>query len=382
MNGPAALIVLVGAGESADPTTLAMDRATRVALDDVALEIHESHTPTPSDEEALAVEKATHSVAIVELRWTDGSHRKATLRIHLANEARWVERAIAFKPSDAFAERGRTLGFAVASMLPDWGTRTGTAATAATATAGGTTAPAAAATSTPSPAPAPAPTSAPAPAPAPAPATATATAPATSTATPTPTPTTTATATATPAAPSTSTSTEAPNLYSLDLLALATLGVESHPKTYGGAVAFNWAPLPPIPSLAARVGASLRAGSLAAVGNTLTFAPTAGIVWRFLQPREGRRVGASARLEFLVVDQAVTHFSSSASTASTTKGRWMSGMGGTLDLEVRASPGADLVLGIGFEEVFSPTYVYVQGANAGSLPATRGISEAGVRLGF
>ncbi|MGH7436302.1 MAG: hypothetical protein ACRENE_11575, partial [Polyangiaceae bacterium] len=119
MNGPAVLVILVGAGEASDPTTAAMDRATRAALTDpTTVEVRESRASTPSDDEALAIGRLAHPMAIVELRWTEPTHRKAILRVHLTEESRWVARTIPFRASDAYAERGRTLGFAIASMLP------------------------------------------------------------------------------------------------------------------------------------------------------------------------------------------------------------------------------------------------------------------------
>jgi hypothetical protein len=57
-------------------------------------------------------------------------------------------------------------------------------------------------------------------------------------------------------------------------------------------------------------------------------------------------------------------------------------MGAALDAELRVSPSANLVLGIGVEEVFSPTYIHVQGAVVAELPSTRLTAEAGVRLGL
>src|SRR5579872_2394910 len=120
MNGPAVLVILVGAGEASDPTTAAMDRATRTALTEpTTVEVRESRASAPSDDEAIAIERSAHPIAIVELRWTEPTHRKAILRVHIAEEARWVNRTIPFRATDAFAERGRTLGFAIASMLPE-----------------------------------------------------------------------------------------------------------------------------------------------------------------------------------------------------------------------------------------------------------------------
>lgn len=137
-------------------------------------------------------------------------------------------------------------------------------------------------------------------------------------------------------------------------------------------------PLASVPALGLRLGASLRSGGLPQnAGNTLTFAPSAGVALRLLQPSEGRRLGASARIEYLVVDQQVTR-------GSTTKATWppLSGVGGTVDVEVRAAESVDVVIGLGLEEVFSPTYVYVGAEPAAELSATRVTAEAGVRLGL
>src|SRR5258708_29822274 len=177
MTGRAARVVLVGAGEASDPTPSAMDRATRGAAEAATVDVREARSPSPTDDEALALEKTLPPTAVVELRWTDAAHRKALLRVHLSLESRWVERTVAFKPSDAIAERGRTLGFAVAAMMPEgrtsaMGAGAGTATGAATGTAPGTATATAPATATPT---------APPPAPPTAPAAATATPPPTST---------------------------------------------------------------------------------------------------------------------------------------------------------------------------------------------------------
>ena len=96
-------------------------------------------------------------------------------------------------------------------------------------------------------------------------------------------------------------------------------------------------------------------------------------------PREGRPFGASARIDYLAAYQQVTRF---AAGQSTTQDAWLSGMGGAVDAELQVSSGANLVLGVGFEELFSPTYVFVRGVQVDELPASRLLAEAGVRLGF
>ena len=113
------LIVLVAAGEANDRATLAMERAARGALaPDTRLEIREARG-APSDAEALADERRAHADVVAEILWSDPTHRRATLRLHFAGSSRWIDRSIGFAASDADAERGRTVGFALLSMLPE-----------------------------------------------------------------------------------------------------------------------------------------------------------------------------------------------------------------------------------------------------------------------
>jgi Flp pilus assembly pilin Flp len=154
--------------------------------------------------------------------------------------------------------------------------------------------------------------------------------------------------------------------------------VESSPTTFGGAAALEWAPIAALSSVAMRAGASLRAGSLQdGSGSTLTFAPGIGLRWGFLAPAERRPLGASMHVEYLAVYQTVSHPSPGSSA---TRGTLLSGLGAVVDADLRISPGADLSVGVGFEEVFSPTYIVVGTATTGMLPATRALAEAGVRL--
>jgi hypothetical protein len=166
----------------------------------------------------------------------------------------------------------------------------------------------------------------------------------------------------------------------LSLTSLGTLGVESSPTTFGGAAAIEWAPLTTLSAVAVRGGASLRAGNLQdGSGSTLTFAPEIGLRWGFLRPADRRPLGASIRFDYVAAYQSVSHPSGAASG---THDRWMSGVGAAVDAELRISPGADLSVGMGLEEVFSATYVVVGGQQVGMLPATRALAEAGVRLGL
>jgi hypothetical protein len=121
MADAATLIVLVATGEATDATTRAMARATREALGPSAHVIVHETTGEPADADVAEVERAENPDAVVELSWAashEGRHRQASVRMHLKT-GRWVDRWITFRPTDADAERGRTLGFAIASILPE-----------------------------------------------------------------------------------------------------------------------------------------------------------------------------------------------------------------------------------------------------------------------
>ncbi|HEX4628751.1 MAG TPA: hypothetical protein VH137_08170, partial [Gemmatimonadales bacterium] len=282
MTDPLALIVLVAAGEASNPTTIAMARATGDALGGVPVEVREI-PGQPTDADALAAEKQSRADAVVELIWEDAERRRVTLRVHLVASQRWVERSIGFMPSDPAAERGRTLGFAAASIVPE--------------TTRGREEPA-----NPSP-PAPTtPSGSPGPSPAPS-AGATVPLPA-------------APRAQASAVPNGATTAEATNLprptrrahVEIDLLATGGLGITGNAEGAGGGGAVGWIATD---TLTLRIGASERAGSLDAAQATLfTLLFDAGVTWHAWRPTRARRLGASLRADYLLVRQSATHFDS------------------------------------------------------------------------
>jgi hypothetical protein len=79
---------------------------------------HEADGPL-SDEAALKMERETDSAALAVLTWLGPSRLEARVRLHLRDGDRWIERGLSFAPSDDMRERGRTVGFTLASMLPE-----------------------------------------------------------------------------------------------------------------------------------------------------------------------------------------------------------------------------------------------------------------------
>jgi hypothetical protein len=116
--GPLVITLLVAAGEGDAADTRAMLQALSEAL---GPEVHAAarEGAAPLDDEAmLAVERATTSDVAAVVTWSGKSKLEARLRIHVRAADRWLERGLAFAPSDDLRERGRTLGFTLASMLP------------------------------------------------------------------------------------------------------------------------------------------------------------------------------------------------------------------------------------------------------------------------
>lgn len=116
MSDAIALVILLTAAEISAPTATALERAARDVLgsDSTIRLVNESAPLT----DAAALERAGHADGVVELSWHD-AERTADLHCYIARESRWLDRTITFDRDDAEAERGRLLGFAIASMLAE-----------------------------------------------------------------------------------------------------------------------------------------------------------------------------------------------------------------------------------------------------------------------
>lgn len=102
----------------AEPTLTSFERAAREVLGAKA-ELHlETLTEPLSDDQAI--EKAKDALGVAKLVWSD-DRQQVLLHCYLAEQRRWVDRTVSFTSSDQDAERGRWLGFAVASMFTSAG---------------------------------------------------------------------------------------------------------------------------------------------------------------------------------------------------------------------------------------------------------------------
>jgi hypothetical protein len=331
MADPVTLFILVAAGERPD-LTRAMAGATHDALGSSAVVVVRE-VPEPNDTEALATERSENADAVVELSWTDARHEQASVKMHIARDRKWVERSIGFLRLDADAERGRTLGFTIASIVPQ------------------------AAIATPMPAPAPASAPAPVPASAPAPAPA---------ASPAPIPQNVAVP-----------STAAPRPdFALDVLGMGEIA-DGADWSAGGGAAAQWFP---IRNLSVRLAGGVRAGSIdAAHATTLTLFASGGMAFHPWRTSLAHPFGASFRAEFLFVDESVTHSGKLLRLGS--PGPGLPGLALGADGSWRFASNVELVVGIGIEDLFHPTHVEVRGALLATI-AFSAVGETGLRIDF
>jgi hypothetical protein len=111
------VLILVASGETSHPTTLGAVGAAREVLGpDHEIAVREMPN-VPNDERALSVGSSLRAAAIVELSWDLPAHRQARIRFHLDRRPGFNDRLIVFDETDDVGERGRTIGYAIASMM-------------------------------------------------------------------------------------------------------------------------------------------------------------------------------------------------------------------------------------------------------------------------
>lgn len=322
MSSSLTLLVLVSAGASADPSTTALLRAARQALGADANVVLQEFDRTPTDDELSARAAAAHAGAIAEVLWLDADRRRASIHAHVDPQNRWIDRQIGFQTSDAPTERGRALGFAIASMLPEeWHAEPPKVAVV------------------PSPAPGPPPReSAEAPAPVRPP------------------------------------SREWVGV--VEASAVGATGFTGYAGGVGGALGGRW-------MFASRFG--LRLAGSARVGDVSPAQATSLLIYGALGlvalPVHTSSFDLGLRLDVLGLRQSVTR-PNDVNGIATTETRYLPGGDLTLEAVWFFSEGVGLALGVGGEVALGETDIIVRGQTAATIPAPRFIGEGGIRARF
>lgn len=115
MPSPLIVVVVVALADSGNDATRAMTRTVQEALADTALVlVHEEAHP---EDDAVLTNLGTtmHANAVVVVHWSDRG--RADVRVYRAELHTWTSRDVTFGADDPAEERGRSLGFGIASMV-------------------------------------------------------------------------------------------------------------------------------------------------------------------------------------------------------------------------------------------------------------------------
>ena len=328
------LLVLIASGDGGrdvtGPVATSMARAVREAVGGDAQVVVREVPRVPSDDDATALARELHASAVAELLWKDPEHRRATLHFHAEpSTSRWTDREIGFDATDADAERGRMIGFALASMLPEL------AAGAA--------------------APPPPPSSPPSPSPPP----------------PPPEPARRGEDEARSEGPPAPPGEVHRWLGAVDLAVAGSLGGDA--TALGGVLSARW---DFAPSFSARLAGAVRGGEVGAAGASSTIGSgAAGLVWRAIPATTTRALGLALRADVLAMQVRLSRAASHATL-------WLPGA----DLAVEGSwmlarPVA-LFAAAGAEAAFGATDVFLFSQRVTTLPPVRALGEAGIRAHF
>lgn len=330
--GAVTVIVVIASADPRDGSTEAMERALRSAVGERASVVVKVARDGEAEETSPPPRSDASSVVGV-ITWSD-HHRRATLRF--TTNGRASDRELRFDASDAPAERGRTIGFAVASMVPEE-----EAAHEAKA------------------------------APTPAPATP----PTTTTAISLPPPS----ATMPLAAESPTARRRDPtSTFALDLSASGAVGIDGYGGGFGGVLAGR---IPIGHGFAIRIGLSARLGEVSpAQATSRAYAAAGGIAWQ-TWPSASRAFGVGARVDALLLRHEMVHFSAD-DPDNVSRSRFLPGIDLLLEGALRLADHAALVVAFGPEIAFGTTNIVVRGGEVGVVPPLRLCAEGGVRVSF
>jgi hypothetical protein len=327
------LLVLVAKGEGGAETAAMAGAVKEAVLVDAQVELREVAS-MPKDDDAVALARDAHATAVVALVWRDAGHRSATLHFHAEAAPRWTDRHLAFEATDSDADRGRTMGFAVVSMLPEALTR-------------------------------PPPPLPPAPRPEP------------------PAEHEDGSASDRPASTPAPRETWKPEDFvpprwngAFDLAAAMRAGSDA--SGYGAALSARW---DFASRLSARAGAAVHAGRVSSAdASSLAATLGAGLVARPVLASRARPFELAVRSDLLLQRVEIDHAEPSGSTVSGS--RWAPGADAAVDVMWVFAWNFGVFLAGGAELAFGKTTVLVAGTEVAAVAPLRAVADAGIRVLF
>ncbi|MET0592539.1 MAG: hypothetical protein ABW133_07565 [Polyangiaceae bacterium] len=321
------VIIFVSVGEANHPATRGTARAARELLGaDHEVQVREIDR-VPDDARAAAIAADLHAAAVIELAWDQPTHQQVQIRFHVEPRPGFSDRFIRFADTDDLAERGRTVGYAIASTVA--GPREQLQ-------------------------PAVPPPEIP------------------------------------PSAPAdrrgfvamgkvgVPADRERSPRGAIDVTASSALGVGGPAGGWGGALSGRWYVTP---AFALRTAVSARSGQVSpAQATSLFLHAAAGAVWFPLTTTSKRPFELGARLDALLLREQLTHFDSD--DVAVTAMRWLPGGDLALEGSWFFSASAGLLAAFGAEFAFGQTDVTIHQQVVTTLPPVRLVFQAGVRAVF
>jgi hypothetical protein len=165
----------------------------------------------------------------------------------------------------------------------------------------------------------------------------------------------------------------------VDVLGAVVPGLGGSSGTEGGAGAVEWFVHP---RFSLRIGALARWGNIdIAAARTTVLGASGGVVLRPWQATRAEPFAVAIRVDYILVRQSATHVDSD-DTSPVSMGTWLSGVDTFFDGQLLLSSQIAAVVGVGLEDVWSPTHIYVRDKPVASLAALRMVAEAGFQLRF
>ena len=321
------VVIFVSVGEANHPATRGAARAARELLGaDHEVQVREIDR-VPDDARASAIGTDLRAGAIVELEWEQPNHEQVQIRFHVEPRPGFSDRFIRFANTDDLAERGRTVGYAIASTVagPRETSRTPEVSPTAAGRSSSERPPSVAGLPT------------------------------------------------TPAPRGRGTH------GAIDATASLATGVAGPAGGWGGSLSGRWYVAP---ALALRAGASARSGQVSAAQSTSLFLhAAAGIAWVPIAANAERPFELGGRLDGLLMREQLVHFDSD-DAGPVTAMRWLPG--GDLALEGTwfFSASAGLLASFGAELAFGQTDVTLHRQIVTTIPPLRLVFQVGVRASF
>ena len=337
----ATLIVLVIGQGRTDASTVALERSMRGVLGPSANLRIESVAADPPDDESAA--RGSTADGVIELIWADDG-TSARIHCYLSRERRFIDRQISFgsavaSPEREALERGRLLGFAVATMFLD-ATEPERAESAETRPEPPEAAPESAVKPAASPSPASDDDARSAPALVPT------------------------------AAPATS-------ARSLEFAGIGSTGISGHAGGVGASIGLRLRWVGP---LSGRLLLAGRTGNLRqAQASTRTALFGGGLALDFLPERSRLRLGV--RLDGFACYFDATHWSED-DVQPALQSRWLGGSDLVAEAGFRFNETLGAFVGSGLEAIFGRTDVYTHGNRVAVVPLLRIVGELGLRTHF